>query len=196
MRYSLTLEEVRQRCAKDGRVALYRELLADLDTPVSAYLKIAGGDRGFLLESVEHGERSARYSFLGGEPRAMLVYDDGHAVLQRAGQPTQRAACTDPLLALADMLGPTNLSKDGLSPFCGGAVGYLGFEVVGCFERLSFGPPAEPAVPEAVFMLADPVIAFDHVLRMVRVISTVSSTDEEGIDASYAAAVALSLIHI
>ena len=70
MGYSLSLEDARGRCAGEGRVAVYRELLADLETPVSAYLKVAGAGRGFLLESVENGERSARYSFLGGEPRA------------------------------------------------------------------------------------------------------------------------------
>src|SRR5579871_5216225 len=169
MTYSLTLDEVRERCTATSRVAVYRELLADLDTPVSAYLKVAGIGRGFLLESVEHGERSARYSFLGGEPRATLSYDDGVAHLEKTDEPGTAWPCRDPLVALAEFLGPPDMSKEGLPPFSGGAVGYLSYEVVGCFERLEFGPPAEPRIPEALFMLADPVLAFDHVLRTVKV---------------------------
>lgn len=190
MTYSLTLEEARTRCQAERRVPIYRELLADLDTPVSAYLKVAGAGRGFLLESVEHGERSARYSFLAGEPRATLSYQDGTATLQRRHESPQVFPCADPLAALCDLLGPPGLAKDGLPPFCGGAVGYLGWEVAGCFERLPVGPPAQPRVPDALFMLADPVLAFDHVLRTVKVISTIAAGDPGGVDAAYVAAIA------
>jgi anthranilate synthase component I len=193
MAYSLTLEEARRRCAKERRVAVHRELLADLDTPVSAYLKVAGSGRGFLLESVENGERSSRYSFLGGEPRATISYQDRVAHLEQAdGSFADHArawACDDPLEALREVLGQPGMSKEGLPAFCGGAVGYLGFEVAGCFERLPVGPPADPRVPDAVFMLVDPVLAFDHVLRTVKVISTVSAGDPGGVDTSYASAV-------
>ena len=189
MGYSLSLDDARGRCAGEGRVAVYRELLADLETPVSAYLKVAGPGRGFLLESVENGERSARYSFLGGEPRATLSYQGGHVREERDGRSSE-VPCADPLAALAGLLGPPALVKDGLPPFCGGAVGYLAFEVAGCYERLPVGLPAEPRVPDALFMLVDPVLAFDHVLRTVKVISTVSAADPGGVDGSYAAAIA------
>jgi anthranilate synthase component 1 len=189
MAYSLTLDQARRRCDQERRVPLYRELLADLDTPVSAYLKVAGTGRGFLLESVEHGERSARYSFLGGEPRATFSFQDGTLVVtHQDGQ--ECTPCADPLAALREFLGPPGLEKAGLPPFCGGAVGYLGFEVAGCYERLPVGPPAHPRVPDALFMLADPVLAFDHVLRTVKVISTLSAADPGGVEGSYAAATA------
>jgi anthranilate synthase component 1 len=188
MAYSLTLDEVRTRSALEGRVPLYRELLADLDTPVSAYRKIAGDGRGFLLESVENGERSARYSFLGGEPRATLSYQDGVARLERDGAATREWACADPLAALQELLGTPRLRTDGLPPFCGGAVGYIGFEVAGCYERLPKGPEADPRVPDALFMLADPVVVFDHVLRTVKVITTVAPEDPDGVEAAYKAA--------
>jgi anthranilate synthase component 1 len=190
MSYSLTLEEARTRCAEQGRVALYRQLLVDLDTPVSAYLKLAGTGRGFLLESVENGERSARFSFLGGEPRATLSFADGAACLVRADGTTRTWTCADPLVALQTMLGPNRLAKDGLPPFCGGAVGYLSFECAAYFEKLPLGPKADPEIPEALFMLADPVLVFDHVLRLAKVISTVSVDDPGGVDAGYAAAIA------
>src|ERR1700690_2784926 len=106
MSYSLTLDQARSRCATERRIPIYRELLADLDTPVSAYLKVAGSGRGFLLESVENGERSARYSFLGGEPRATLSFQDGEAAISRDGRDMERFPCADPLAALQQFLGP------------------------------------------------------------------------------------------
>jgi anthranilate synthase component 1 len=139
---------------------------------------------------VENGERSARFSFLGGEPRAVLSFNEGAAHLSRADGTAQTWACSDPLVALQSLLGSCRLSKDGLPPFCGGAVGYLSFECASYFERLPLGPKAEPEVPEALFMLADPVLVFDHVLRLAKVISTVSADDPGGIDAGYQAAIA------
>ena len=190
MSYSLSSDQARERCTREGRVAIFRELLADLDTPVSAYLKVVGAEPGFLLESVENGERSARYSFLGAGSRARLSYDAGMARLDRQGGDVRVWACADPLAALAQLLGPTGLQKNGLPPFCGGAVGYLSFEVAGCFEKLPKGAPAQPHVPDALFMLADPVMVFDHVLRTVKVISTVSGDDPGGVEESYRAATA------
>ncbi len=190
MQYSLTLEQARDRCAAEGRVAIYRELLADLDTPVSAYLKVVGKEPGFLLESVENGERTARYTFLGMGSRARLSYQDGVATLSGQDSASRAWDCPDPLTALREFLGPANLKKDDLPPFCGGAVGYLGFETAGYFERLPKGPPADPRVPDALFLLADPVLAFDHVLRTVKVISTISPDEPGGVEGSYNAAVA------
>ena len=168
----------------------YREMLVDLDTPVSAYLKVVGTEPGFLLESVENGERTARYTFLGMGSRARLTYQDGVATLTRQDAVLREWPCPDPLTALRAFLGPADLKKDGLPPFCGGAVGYLGFETAGCFERLPKGPPAERGVPDALFLLADPVLAFDHVLRTVKVISTISPDEPGGVEGSYHAAVA------
>jgi len=190
MAYSISRDEARARVAAEGRVPVFRELLADLDTPVSAYLKVAGTSRGFLLESVEHGERSARYSFLGGEPRATLSYQAGRAHLERQSEPAREWACSDPLAALQEMLGTARPRTEGLPPFCGGAVGYLGFEVAGCYERLPSGPPAEPLVPDALFMLADPIVVFDHILRTVKVITTVAQEDAGSFGEAYDAALA------
>ncbi len=189
MQYSLSLEQARERCAAEGRVAIYREMLADLDTPVSAYIKVVGSEPGFLLESVENGERTARYTFLGMGSRARLSYQDGVASLTRQGDVEREWQCADPLTALAEFLGPSNLKKEHLPPFCGGAVGYLGFEAAGCFERLPKGPPASPRLPDALFMLADPVLAFDHVQRTVKVISTIAPDEPGGVAGSYAAAI-------
>jgi anthranilate synthase component 1 len=190
MIYSLSLDQVRAALTTAGRVSLYREMLADFDTPVSAYLKVAGQGRGFLLESVENGERSARYSFLGGEPRSTLVIGHGRARLEREGREPKEWACTDPLAAVRDLLGAPAPRLPGMPPFQGGAVGYLGYEVAGCYERLPSAAVGSPDLPDALFMLADPIVAFDHVLRTVRVITTIVGGGAASVEEAYAQALA------
>src|SRR5437588_12208019 len=110
--YSPTLDEVRQ-IAAEGRgnlVPVYREVTADLETPVSAYLKVARGRHSFLLESVEGGERLARYSFIGTEPYRIL----------RTGPHESPQGCVDPLLLIEEELKRFRLiSLPGLPPFHG-----------------------------------------------------------------------------
>ena len=112
--YHPTLDEVRQLKQHGNLVAVYREINADLETPVSAYLKIARGDYSFLLESVEGGERLARYSFIGTEPSLILKTGDGNSV--------------DPLLMIEKEFQKFRLVPvAGLPRFHGGMVGYLAF---------------------------------------------------------------------
>ncbi|MBA7629208.1 Anthranilate synthase component 1 [subsurface metagenome] len=138
-------------------VPIYREIVADLETPVSAYLKTARGPYSFLLESVEGGERLARYSFIGTEPYLVL----------RTGEER-----VDPLLSIARELGKYRLvSVPGLPPFHGGAVGYLAYETVRHFEELP-SPDADPlGLAESLFMFADSVLVFDHLTHKIKVVS-------------------------
>src|SRR5690348_7978442 len=114
-------------------VPVWREIPADLDTPVSAYLKLARGPYAYLLESVEGGERLARYSFVGADPYLVLRVRDGVAErrwlrLERAGA-AERAPCADPLEALRAEIERRPVAKvPGLPRFTGGAVGYLAYE--------------------------------------------------------------------
>ena len=121
--YYPTLEEVKKH-GKDGNlVPVYREIVADLETPVSAFLKINRGGYSFLLESVEGGERLARYSFIGTEP---------YRVLTIMGEDK-----TDPLPLVTEELSKYKIVPlSGLPKFCGGAVGYLSYETVTRFEEL------------------------------------------------------------
>ena len=174
IRISPTLDEVR-RLADEGAgniVPLFAEVRADLETPVSAYLKVARGPYSFLLESVEGGERMGRYSFIGTEPHRVTswVHEDG-----------------DPLdhveLELAK-LRPAEVA--GLPRFHGGAVGYIGYEAVTHFERLPM-PDEDPlGVPESWLMFTDTLLVFDHVLHTIKVISHAGL--EGDIDAAYAEA--------
>jgi anthranilate synthase component 1 len=155
--YHPTLDEVRQLKRHGNLVPVYREIVADLETPVSAYLKVARAPYSFLLESVEGGERLARYSFIGSEP---------YLVLKASGQET------DPLIAIQKELSKYRLvSLPNLPRFHGGAVGYLAYEVVGHFEELP-SPDDDPlGLPESIFMFADTVLVFDHLTHRIKVVS-------------------------
>lgn len=160
-----TLDEVREM-AKRGEgniVPIYREVTADLETPVSAYLKVARGQYSFLLESVEGGERLARYSFIGTEPYRVLRTGDGPA--ETGG---------DPLIAIEEELKRFKpVTVPGLPRFHGGAVGFLAYEVARYYERLPM-PESDPqGFPESVFMFVDSLLVFDHIQHSIKVVSHV-----------------------
>jgi anthranilate synthase component 1 len=154
---------------------VFREFIADLETPVSTLLKVrahfasgAHPGRCFLLESVEGGERVARYSFVGAGPSRVLV----------CGGSGAGAADVDPLVALERALGESRLLEiPGISlpAFTGGAVGFVGYDCVRFFEpRVAPAIDAQPRaldLPDALFMLVDTVVVFDHVRHTIKVVS-------------------------
>jgi len=158
--YYPTLEEVK-KLRKDGNlVPVYREIVADLETPVSAFLKINQGGYSFLLESVEGGEQLARYSFIGTEP---------YRVLTVRGEDK-----TDPLPLIAEELGRYKIVPvSELPKFCGGAIGYLSYETVTRFEELPSPDRAPLGLPESLFMFVDTLLIFDHVTHKIKVLSHV-----------------------
>ncbi|RJO61892.1 MAG: anthranilate synthase component I [Dehalococcoidia bacterium] len=158
--YHPTLEEAKKLKDAGNLLPVYREISADLETPVSAFLKINRGGYSFLLESVEGGERLARYSLIGTEPYKILS--------TRAGDGD------DPLSLIAAELSRYKLvSLEGLPRFCGGAVGYLSYETATRFENLP-SPAKDPlGLPEALFMFTDTLLIFDHVTHKIKVLSHV-----------------------
>src|SRR5579875_3812051 len=189
--YYPSLDDVR-RLAGEGQgniIPVYREVIADLETPVSAFLKVAGGPYSFLLESVEGGERLARYSFIGSDPYLTLRMKNGIAEANLAGY-KQRGTFTDPLVALQGYLAPyRTVSLPGMPRFLGGAVGYLGYEAVRYFERLP-APASDPLdLPDALFMFVDSMVVFDHLARTIKVVSHVHIDDDRPIDVAYAEAI-------
>jgi anthranilate synthase component 1 len=160
-----TLDEIRA-IAKEGKgnvIPVYREVTADLETPVSAYLKVARGDYSFLLESAEGGERFGRYSFIGTEPYRILRTGDNEAAGEKPG---------DPLIEVEAELSrwkPVHL--EGLPRFLGGAVGYMAYEVARYYEKLPM-PGADPqGFPESVFLFVDTLLVFDHLQHTIKVVS-------------------------
>jgi anthranilate synthase component 1 len=161
-------EEARGYARRHRLIPLQRELLADLLTPVRAYsLLCPPGSRGFLLESVEGGERLARYSFIGYRPEPFEVGDG------------------DPLEALREVAAAEVAPVPGLPRFHGGVVGYLGYEVARHFEKLPAAAGPGPAMAESGFLKAEDLAVFDHVTHRLKLL-TIHRPDRE----DYAAAVA------
>ncbi len=166
--YRPTLDEFRDLADGPANlIPVVREFAADLETPVSVYLKLMDEPgASFLLESVEGGEQVGRYSFVGVTPRAVMALD-GRTVTTTMGNGDatshELGAGEDILHALQAELGrcvPAEI--DGLPRFSGGAVGYLGYDVVRFFERLPETADAVLNMPDAVFLLADTLVVFDH----------------------------------
>ncbi len=152
-----------------------RELPADLETPVSVYLKLAGQGPSFLLESVTGGEQVARYSFIGVHPSQAFVLRAG-AMERHSAQGVEKhslAAGTDPLDALrAEIARYHPLPVPGLPRFSGGLVGYLSYDVVRFFEpSVSLKP--HPDFPEGIFLLTDTLVAFDHAYGRLLLIANI-----------------------
>ena len=159
--YYPDLEQVKEFVHKGNLIPICREINADLDTPVSAYLKVARPPYSFLFESVEGGERMARYSFIGTEPQTVIKTGAGQALGK-----------VDPLEPIEKELNRFKLvDVPNMQRFNGGAVGYLSYESVNYFEELPSPDPDVLGVPEAVFMLTMTYMVFDHVGHKITVVS-------------------------
>ena len=172
-------------------VPVYRRLLADLETPVSVYMKLAqSGQVSFLLESVEGGEHVGRYSFLGVNPRGMLVFD-GRTVRETINGQTNIYTLgegEDPLDRLRQEFTRVQpVQVDGLPRFVGGAVGYIGYDVVRFFERLPETTVKDLDIPDAAFLLPDTLVIFDHAKHQLIVLANAHNTGDP--DAAYQDAV-------
>ncbi len=181
-----------QELAKRGNVVpIHCEILADLETPVSAFRKIHRGRHGFLLESVQGGEKWARYSFLGTDPARIWVAR-AHDIEERtrAGD-VERRRVRDVLSALRERLSayrPVVLPE--LPRFSGGAVGYIGYDLVRDFERLPATARDDLELPEAYFLLADRLLVFDNVTQKIRLVANVLLEEGANLRALYDAGVA------
>lgn len=183
--YTPTLEQAAGLRQQGNLCPVYREILADMETPVSAFLKIAGDKPyAFLLESVENGTHMARYSFIGADPYMTLRLDNGQALATQGGY-KQRLPFDDPLLVLDSYLNtyrPVRLP--GLPIFVGGAVGYLSYECARYFERLPVAPERAYAMPDSWWMFVDTLLVFDHVKHTIMVVSHIH-LDAEDLGAEY-----------
>ncbi len=159
--YYPSLERVASYEGEANLVPVYREINADLETPVSAYLKVASGPYSYLLESVEGGERMARYSFIGMDPQKIIKTGVG-----------EELGSIDPLIPVEEMLSEYKLADvDYLDKFNGGAVGYIAYDAVRYFEELPT-PDVDPlGLPESIFMLSTTYLVFDHLRHKIKVVS-------------------------
>lgn len=161
------------RLARRGNVIpVSREILADFETPLSAYLKLEGRGPAYLLESAEQGERWGRYSFLGSSP-ALVVESRGRRMRVTGRRGRRRwTTASDPLQELQRLLAPyRSVEVPGLPRFTGGFVGYAGYDLVRFLEPIGPAKPDPWGVPDSVWMLSDTVVIFDHLEHVMKVVA-------------------------
>ncbi|MCO5297922.1 MAG: anthranilate synthase component I [Fimbriimonadaceae bacterium] len=174
-------DEFFRRAALGKPVRIARDVLADLETPLSAYWKLASDETfSFLLESVTGGEQLARYSILGVRPRLVLRTKDRtvRRITSRGETRETLSEGQDPLHVLAEAMGPEPLEDSAIPKFGGGAVGMLGFDLVRFFEQLPDAPEDDLPIDEMAMMLCDTVVVFDHAKNLIRIIVTASPSSD------------------
>ncbi len=181
----------RLRAEGFNRIPMWRSVTADLDTPLSVYLKLADGPNSFLLESVEGGEKQGRYSMIGLPcKRAFRASGQRFEVLEH-GRVVESRDDVDPLVEIDVLRQSIRVPEvEGLPKFCGGLVGYFGYETVGRIEpRLDFsGKPDPLGVPEIMLLEVNELAVFDNLLGRLFLIVHADTADEAGFEADFEAA--------
>ena len=173
MKIQPSREEFQRLAVGYSVVPVWTEVLGDLETPVAAFVKLVGDEPGFLLESVEHGERWSRFSFVGRNPSATMVLRDGHLMVTGDlpnSIPTEQGI----LVAIEELLKIyTSPAFDQLPPMHGGIMGYLGYDVIREIEHLPNVPADDHLLPDAVMSVIGSLAAFDHWRQRIFVIESV-----------------------
>jgi anthranilate synthase component 1 len=180
-----TREEFKERAQRGTLIPVWADMYADLETPVSALVKLRRGGQVFLLESVEGGNQIGRYSFLGRDP-SLLFTSKGRTVTIRRGADVRVIQADQPLEELRALLADIRPVPDPeLPPFTGGAVGYIGYDAVRLFERVPDANPDDLSVPDTLFMFTDTVVAFDNVSHRLIIMSNVRARPGDNLDLLY-----------
>lgn len=186
------LDEFRALTSKGNLIPVFREILADMDTPVSAFLKL-GGTHSFLFESVAGGEKWARYSFIGSSPSKIIKGSiAGTSVkmeITEAGKETAVFDTTEPLKVLKDELSAYRPVENAAVPrFFGGLVGYMSYDMVRFFERVPDAGKSGLGLPDIFFMATDTMLIFDNIEKKIKVLSNAFINGKEP-DVAYSEAV-------
>jgi len=175
------------RLAQQGNlIPVYREILADMETPVSAFRKIDDGQSAFLLESIEGGEKWARYSFLGSGPVRVFRCRDHYYEVRYAGELEDSGEVDDPLHKLRELMAVYQpVEVEGLPRFFGGAVGYLGYDMIRFIEDLPDTNPRQIDGWDACFMFTERLLIFDNMRQKVKLVYNVHLQDNEDSAVAY-----------
>lgn len=152
-------------------IPVYKDIIADLETPVSAFQKIQDAENAYLLESAEQGEKLGRFSFLGANPHLVITCSKGKVTIKNgAVEKTKRVK--DPLTAIEEILSDYRPAKyPDFPPFSGGAVGYLGYDAIKYFEDIPRSSEDDLGLPEMVFVITDTILIFDHLKHKIKVVA-------------------------
>lgn len=161
----------RAKARQGNLVPVYTEVIADLETPVSAFLKLESSPYSFLLESVEPGAGIGRYSFLGGDPSLVLKSRGGQVEISERGR-TRKVKTENPLMFLKGVLENYRpVPDETLPPFSGGAVGYVSYDCARYFENLPSEKLDELGLPDLSFMVADTLLIFDRLTNKIKIVA-------------------------
>ena len=176
-----TFEEFERETARGNVVPVTRVVLADLQTPLGAFIRVAGDARhAFLLESIEGGERLARYSFIGANPSMIVRARGNQTAIQRDGR--EDVVDQNAIDFVRDYFrGKTLARRHGLAPFCGGAVGYLGYDAARWFEPVLVRKGSQSSTPhDAAWMFFRNILAFDRVQQQIEISSVIFVEEAAG----------------
>ncbi len=182
-----SLDEFKKLAKKGNIIPVFKEILADLETPVSTYLKLAAKEKyAYLLESVEGGERWGRYSFIAWEPKYIFQSKGNKFSLTKPGQRPEWTETIDPLISLKEIMERFNpVEAPGLPRFWGGAVGYVSYDMARFFENLPNKPKDKLELPESLFLITEKMVIFDHLSHTVKIVVCVDIEDGKSISASF-----------
>ncbi len=173
-----------------NRIPVFREVLADLDTPLSTYLKLADGPYSYLLESVQGGEKWGRYSIIGLPCRKVLRVRGHHITLENAGEIVERVTVADPLAWIEAFQAryKVPVAGEGLPRFIGGLVGYFGYDTIRYIEpRLAHCPNPDPlGTPDILLLVSEDVVVFDNLAGKLHIITLVDPALERAYDKAQA----------
>ena len=175
--YHPSRKEFAEKAKKGNLIPVYREMLADLETPVSAFMKIDKDSYSFLLESVEGCEKIARYSFLGTNPSIIFKSKGNRIEIIRGKKKESFITEKDPIFEIKNLMkGYRFIPVKGLPRFCGGFVGYIGYDMVRFFEKLPERGLDDLNVEDSIFVLTDTLLIFDHVYKRLKIVSNAHVT--------------------
>lgn len=178
-------EQFRSLIKKGNLIPVYREIMADMDTPVSAFKKLDDGKFSYLLESIEGGEKWARYSFLGSSP-SVIIRSKGNTVEIIENGLTTCQVAENPLTSVRRLLEQFSpVEVEGLPRFFGGAVGYLGYDMVRHFEHLPTDNPALLDAYDSYFLITDTIVIFDNMRQKIKVVSNAHVCEESTPEEAY-----------
>lgn len=184
--YNPSFETFEKLAKKGNLIPIFREVLADMETPVSALMKLRSESHSFLLESVEGGEKWGRYTFLGSDPHIIFSVRGEDVLIQKKGNIERHKHGGDPLKFLKDLMERYQpVPVDGLPRFYGGAVGFLGYDMVRYLERLPAGTEDDLNADDAAFLITDTLMIFDNVRHTIKAVACAFTESREDLLALY-----------